>query len=188
MENKTVVESQEVSEKTSQEKFCEKCGAKIAAGTEVCPNCGCPTEQEPSQPTSAKRKALSKKQIILIVVSAVVLVAVAIAGFFLWQYIRVERVKEQLAGETFYYSDLAYSFYQEKSYTFDDIAACRYYSYYSYRNQDEPTEFEFPIYYEIKFEDGMVFLETSARKLEIQYDKYGNIDGLYNIDEKEFYD
>ncbi len=33
------------------EKFCQHCGAKIAAGAVICPSCGCQVQEFQSQPT-----------------------------------------------------------------------------------------------------------------------------------------
>lgn len=187
MEDRITPNNENVLAETPQNTFCEKCGAQIAQNAEICPSCGCATKQEPREKTAGKRNPTNAKKIIVIALSAVVLVAMVVAGLFIWNGVRVAKVKEQLAGKIFSY--IEYSAYSGGisycKFQFDDEANCTY--YYIYPHMSEGKEYEMD--YTIKFKDGMAFLVDSVdRYYEIQYDKYGNIDSLYDITMKELYD
>lgn len=172
-----------------QKKFCSKCGNELLEEAVVCPKCGCSTKQASQKTAVAKREPLGKKQINLIAFSIVGLIAAVTVGLLLWKFIRIGMVKEQLAGETFrYYDELIDYYYHYNELSFDDDANCTKYSYYHFFDEDVPSEYDYELEYKIKFKDGMVFLDTSTRTYEIQYDIYGNIEGLYDITWDELYE
>ena len=164
--------------------YCAKCGQEIAEEA-ICPNCGCETGLGIQEKNVKVKKQISAKKIILIVVIAVALVAAIIAGLFVWNHIRTEQVKEQLAGKRFSYVD--YGLYSATYcyFKFDDDANCTYYYFYA-NVMDEGVEYQRQ--YEIKFEDGMTFLVCGIDTYEIQYDRYGEIEGLYNTSTKKLYE
>lgn len=164
--------------------YCTKCGIEITEEV-ICPNCGCETGLEIQENRVEPKKRISTKKIILIVVAAVALVAAIIAGLSIWNHIRIEQVKEQLAGKRFAYTDVGWYSSTYCYFKFDEEANCTYYYYYG-NVMDEGIEYQRQ--YEIKFEDGMVFLVCGIDTYEIQYDRYGEIEGLYDIDEKKLYE
>lgn len=202
MEEKIATDNEAVPEKPPQQVFCEKCGALITQDTEICPNCGCPTKPD-RQATAIdntqsvatntinkiksvaakaidKMKSVGIKRIATIAVSVVTVIAVIVVGLLVRNNIRVNKVKEQLAGNTFDYI----SSYWFCSYSFDEKANCTCSFYDHFSNDIREYECE----YKIKFKNGMVFFDLMSETFEIQYDKYGNIEGLYNIGSKQFYD
>ncbi len=166
-------------------RFCEKCGTELADDAELCLGCGCKTGYVAQIDTVKPRRQINRKKIILIVSLAVLFVAVLISGIFIWKNIRTEQVKEQLAGKVFSYLDVGYYSSSLQYYEFDDEANCSYYYYYP-SVMDEGTKYKKE--YKIKFEKGMVFLEFTTDTLEVRYDKYGKIEGLYDIDLKKMFD
>ena len=166
-------------------KFCKNCGKELLDEAVICPNCETRTG-EGEQPKPIKEKThMDAKKIAMMVGLAVVLVVVILVGIIVWNHIRTEQVKEQLAGNMFsYLDDSLYSasyFY----YDFDDDANCTYYYYYP-NIMDDGIEYERS--YEVKFKNGRVFLVFSSDILEVRYDGYGEIECLYDIDTKEIYD
>lgn len=141
-------------------------------------------------PQTMRKIKFDKKVVLISVVSVVVLAAVLTAGIFLYHAIRTEQVKKQLAGRSFTYFDSTdYTYianhYTRKKFSFDDDAQCEYTFYYS-SVMDEPSTYSRS--YKIKFKDGMTFLVAHSDTYEIQYDKYGRIDSLYDVRSKELYD
>lgn len=163
--------------------YCTKCGKEITEEV-ICPNCGCETGLGIQEKRIEIKKRISTKKIILIVVAAVALVAAIIAGLYVWNHIRTEQVKEQLAGNRYDYSSSGWYTAEYSWFVFDEDANCTYGYWYSH--MDDRVDWERP--YEIIFEDGMVFLVCGIDTYEIQYDRYGEIEGLYDIDEKKLYE
>lgn len=166
-------------------KFCSKCGKEIAEDALVCPGCGCETENVEGSKTAKDKKRMSKKKIILTIICLVSLAAVIVAGLLVRNSIRIKQVKEDLAGNTFYLSELSYYSYTTKEYAFDFAANCTY-SYYYSNVMDEEKSYEKD--YEIEFKNGKVFLVFLADTLEVQYNDYGEIKQLYDINTDEIYD
>lgn len=163
--------------------YCAKCGSKIT-DEHVCLNCGCEIGSENRTITLNAPKPIAKKKVVMTVAIAIVVVVAVLVGLSIWNNLRVEQVKEQLAGKRFSYTKID-SFSSSRFYfEFDKDANCTYYYFYP-MIMDEGVEYERN--YEIKFEDGMVFLVCGIDTYEIQYDKYGEIEGLYDISKKELY-
>lgn len=166
-------------------KYCLHCGKELVDEAVVCPNCETAQDQKQPSTQSASQKKLKKKTIIISAACIVGLVFLVVAGVFINNLIRTNRVKNQLAGETFYYAESSRYSYSHCSFKFDADAQCEY-SYYYSNVMDEPTTYSCS--YKIKFKEGMIFLVTSSKTYEIQYDKYGNINSLYDINNKELYE
>lgn len=164
-------------------KFCSKCGKELSDEAVVCMGCGCAVDSRAPQ-ISAPKKQLGKKQITLIIIAAVALVALIVVGFFLWRFLKIEQVKKDLAGNeyTYYYSS-TFS-YREYSYAFDEDANCTHYYYFA--NIDAENEYEKD--YKIELKNGKIFLVFPSDTLEVQYNDYGKIKQLYDINTDEVYD
>ena len=170
-------------------KFCEKCGAQMAEDAQVCMSCGCPVEEAKVSQTAIQNKG-SKKTRILIIIAAIAAVALIVGAFFLVNHIRQANVIKDLSGKTFrYYDSQSYPLlgvfdYTEKEMKFDSEGKLTYSYYYS--NIDMGNEHECS--YKIKFKNDMVFLEMLGDEYEIQYDRYNEIEGIYDINLKELFD
>ena len=126
--------------------YCQKCGKEIVEDSIVCLNCGCAVAMEQSASMDQKPEKNSKKKIVLIIIAAILSVALLIAGYFLYNYIRTMQVIEDLSGQCFIYTDIkSYPSLGEISYTtkkmdFDNEGILNYYYYYS--NIDAGDEFQ----------------------------------------------
>ena len=166
-------------------KYCTHCGKELLDEAVICPNCETKTGFDMQQEPVKVSKRSNTKKIILLISLAVLLVAVIIGGLFVWNHIRTEQVKEQLAGNKFSYTYYGWSTTNYMYYDFDNEANCTY--YYCYSNiMDYGNTYEKD--YKIKFENGMVFLEFFSETLEVRYNRYGQIEGLYNVDTEEFFE
>lgn len=167
-------------------KFCSKCGNELADDAQVCMNCGCAVGVQKRDAEAVKtNKISSKKKIILIVTAAVIAVALLIGVYCLVNYIRAINVVNDLAGGVFTYYELTNYSNTIKTMDFDSEGNLTY-SYFFSSVMDAPVEYERD--YQIKFQGGMIFLEAGVEKFEIQYDKYGKIEGIYDIDTGELFD
>ncbi len=171
-------------------KYCSKCGNELADEVQICKNCGCVVEVQKIDTVTAKaNKKSSKKKIILIVIAIVLVAALLVGAYFLTNYIRTLSVVEDLSGGIFTYFDeqsypaLGIYSYTKKEFVFDRNGELTYSYYYS--NIDAGDEYERK--YEIKFEDGMIFLVAGINKYEIRYDKYDRIEGIYDYVYDELY-
>lgn len=172
-------------------KFCEKCGAQMAEEAQVCMSCGCAVKV--TQVSMQRTKpAFSKKKIVWITATLGVLIAVVVAGLFIWNHIRTKEIVDDLSGKTFrFYEHLDYSWNEnyyilEEKLSFDDKGECVY--YYSFFTSDQSQsglnhEYQYIKDYRIKFEDDKVCLELDDGydTYEIQRGWLGTIDSLYNI-------
>lgn len=165
-------------------KYCQKCGKELLDEAVICPECGTSTGVEEQLEVQPKKK-LNIKMIIGIAAAVVVLVVGIFVGLKIRDNHRREEVKEQLAGNL--YSHLDYSYYSASLcyYEFDDNANCTYYYYYPSVMEDGT---EYRKTYEIEFDDGKVYLVFLTETLEVRYDRYGEIEGLYDINTKKLYD
>ena len=172
-------------------KYCEKCGSELLDDAQVCMNCGCAFNQEQTDFIATQSNKKSKKNTaILIIVTCVVAAVLAVGGLFLVNHVRETKVIEQLSGERFrffedhvYYALGKYD-YEEKVITFDNNGELTYSYYFSNINAGDEYERD----YNIKFKKKMAILEISDEEYEIQYDNYGEIEGLYDIQAKELYE
>ena len=166
-------------------KYCQKCGTELPDAAVFCSACGTSTGMEEQLPEVQPRKPLNVKLIIGIAAAVVVLIVGIFVGLKIRDNNRREEVKEQLAGH--YYSHLDYSYYSASLcyYKFDDDANCTYYYFYT-NVMDEGIEYSRS--YEIEFEDGKTYLVFLTDKLEVRYDRYGDIEGLYDVNAKKLYD
>lgn len=167
-------------------KYCEKCGKELSDDAALCMGCGCPTGYVEPQIQVKEKKKFGIKKILLIIAIVAAVIGVAIAGMLVWKHIRTERVKDQLAGNKYVYREYRTYSFSEEYYEFDGNANCTHYYYFS--AIDASGEYEKD--YEIVFRNGSVFLEftTGSDILEVKYDSYGNISGLYDLSSKELYD
>lgn len=167
-------------------KFCGKCGNELADDAQICMNCGCAVDvQKSNVKTVNTRKITGTKKIILIVVAAILAAALLVGAYFLVNYIRAASVVKDLSGRIFAYHDYTGYSITEKEMEFDREGKLTY-SYYYSNVMDAPVEYERD--YQIKFEEGMIFLVAGIDEYEIQYDKYGRIEGIYDIDWNELFD
>lgn len=158
-------------------KYCKQCGKEMHDEALACLRCGY-TENE------ALRER-SPKKVILIVVAIVAAVALIIGGLFAWNYLRTEQVKKDLAGTEFSFEEVTFSSYNQERYKFDKNANCKYYYYYT-NVMDKAVGYNKE--YKIEFKNGKVFLVFAYDTLEVQYNAYGGIKQLCNIDTDEIYD
>lgn len=163
--------------------YCAKCGKEIM-DEHVCLNCGCEIGSENSTNTLNAPKSVGKKKVLMTIAIVIVVIVAILVGLSVWNNLRVEEVKEQLAGKRFSYMDSGLYSASLCYFEFDAEANCTYYYFYT-NVMAEGVEYQRD--YEIKFEDGMVFLVCGIDTYEIQYDKYGEIEGLYDISRKELY-
>lgn len=175
----------ETASQDSQRSFCEHCGAQITKNTSICMSCGCETSFVKQSSKSKSIKKSFDKRVMILSVIIVALVITILAGTILVNVVRRAEVKNQLAGQDFEYYDYNLYSYREERLSFDENAQCTYCYYFSNVMEEE---IEYTKDYEIKFEDGMTFLVMGIDTFEVQYDKYGRIDSLYDIDSKEVFD
>ena len=173
--------------------FCEKCGAKIFNGAEICANCGCETRMAMQRRNAIEKKQKNKKRIIITIAIIAFLAIAFIAGIFVRNYIRVEQIKDKLANNKFDYVRVGYNTYTEKHYEFDSDANCTYYAYYYVESttnsyEDRESEYEYTRDYDVVFKNGKVFLEFGSDTFEVQFNSYGDIDSLYDITFEHVYD
>lgn len=167
-------------------KFCAKCGNELADDAQVCMNCGCAAGTQKGNTIAAKTNKISgKKKIVFIVITAVLAMALLVGAYFLVNYIRAVNVVNDLSDRRFTYYDYSSYSFTEKEMDFDSEGNLTY-SYYYSNVMDAPEEYERD--YQIKFKKGMTFLVAGIDEYEIQYDKYGKINGIYNIDLDELFD
>lgn len=166
-------------------KFCEKCGKEIAEDALICQNCGCETENAELTKATKEKKRMNQKKIVLTIICLVFLVAVIVVGLCVRNSIRIKQVKEDLAGNSYLFTEFTYYSYNTEEFEFDFAANCTY-SYYFSNVMDEEKSYEKD--YEIEFKNGKVFLVFLTDTLEVQYNDYGEIKQLYNIDTDEIYD
>ena len=165
--------------------FCTKCGNELADDAKICMNCGCAVAVQKSDSAAKANKISSKKKIILIIIAAVLTVALSIGVYYLVSYIRVINVVNDLAGEVFTYYESTINRNVIKAMDFDNKGNLTY-SYYYSNVMDTPSEYTRA--YKIKFKGSMIFLEANLDEFEIQYNKYGKIVGIYDINYGELYD
>ena len=172
-------------------KFCEKCGKEIAEDSDVCLNCGCAVEAvEESQPTDKKPERNNRKRIVLIIAVAILAIAVLVAGYFVYNYIRTESVIDDLSAQTFRYYDvksypsLGEVHYTSKAMKFDEDGILEYSYYYS--NIDAGDTYQRT--YKVKFKGDMIIMEMGIDEYEVMYDRYGQISGIYDFDYDELYE
>ena len=164
-------------------RYCAHCGKEIAEDVSVCLNCGCEAASEKIVTTDKKPGKKNRKKIVLIVVAAVLAIALLVAGYFVYNYIRAERVIDDLSGQTFRYYDvksypsLGKTYYTSKAMKFDGEGVLTYSYYYSsvdVGDTYQPT-------YKIRFKGDMIILETAVNQYEVMYDRYGQVSGLYDF-------
>ena len=173
-------------------KYCTKCGKELFDEAVICPGCGCAveapeaknTEQVKSGQKNVNGKKSRLKIALIIAASVVLLIGIVTGGIFLQYHIRSEAVKDQLAGKTFsYWSSSLYGYSSEKL-SFDENANCEKTYFYS-NVMDEPTTYSMS--YKIKFKNGKTFLDTGGHMYEIQFNSYGDINSLYDVNNKSVY-
>lgn len=167
-------------------KFCAKCGNELADDAQICMNCGCAVGVPKSNAVTPKAKKLSgKKKTVLIIITAVLAVALLVGVYFLVNYIRAVDVVNDLSGESFMYRDSDYFGYTRKEVVFDENGELTYSYYYS--NIDAGGEYGLD--YQVKFKNNMIILEAGlVNEFEVRYDKYGRVEGLYDITYSELYE
>lgn len=133
-------------------------------------------------------KTLDRKKIIIIAVAIVAVAAIIIGAVAIVNGVRCNKVKEQLAGKSFMFSEVSSSVTSKlASYRFDKDAVCTHYSWF-YTNGDE-KEYEYKWQYDIKFKKGKVYLVNGPTELVVCYNEYDEdkIDSLYHSVYDEMY-
>lgn len=168
-------------------KHCAKCGKELPDEAVVCPGCGCAVT--PEQGTQKKKSHL--KLILIIAIAAVLVAGAVVGGIFLRNHLRIEKVKDQLAGKVFSYSwptDYTFSQWQ---YAFDDNAECivTYEDTYYDTNGAiyDVQSGTYTQWYDIEFEDGKTYLKMGGTVFEIQYNEDGDVVCLYHVNKKAKY-
>ena len=146
-------------------KFCSKCGSKLSDDATFCSSCGCMTEsaQPPSinvTQTQTVQKTGSKfgaKHIILIVVAVVVVVGV----IFGMRALKIKKISDALAGNSYMYSD--YTLYTLTDLTFTDDGQCEYYKYFAYTD----NTYEYTVDYSIRLDGSDAYVEVQGKEYEV---------------------
>ena len=163
-------------------KVCQTCQKIMANNTKFCSTCGKSNLIDLPFTDILCLYVKKNKKIVISIISLIIVLHIVFSIFIsIFNIVRINKVKEQLAGNEFYYNDGGIY----NSLTFDDNSNCVWiidYQVFDSFDKKEETK------YDIIFKDGMVFLDVSYLTLEIQYDKYGQIDCLYDIKEKEKYE
>lgn len=167
-------------------KFCSKCGNELLDDAAVCMKCGCAVDPAQYHKAAKTGKKGSKKKIIVIIIAVIAAIGLAVGAFFLINYLRAVKVVKDLSYNTYIYkytNTLTYD-YDIKSMVFDGEGVMTY-SYYfsSIANGNEYRQD-----YKIKFRGNMIILETALDEYEVQYDKYGKIVSLYDINLDQLYE
>ena len=165
-------------------KYCTHCGKELMDEAVMCPGCGNTFESDAVQVPAPKKK-MSKKKILLIIASAVLLLALIVGGIFAWRYFKIEQVKNDLAGNT--YSFIESQTYSDKEirYSFDDWDADCTYSCDFIGLMD--TVLLYDKSYTVEFKNGKVYLNFGSEILGVQYNEYGEIKQLRDIDTDDVY-
>lgn len=173
-------------------KYCTHCGNALDDNAQICMSCGCPVENaavpsafSPAPTPVAKKDFLTKlttKHWIIIAVSIVVLIGLIVGGIFLGREIKKQEIIKLLDGKTFTYSESYYSGFTIKRIKFISKNKADYYYYYS----GIDVENEFTRKYKVEFDGNNAYVQFPSDKYYIEFDKYGNIDYLYDpvYDEK----
>lgn len=173
-------------------KYCTHCGNALDDNAQICMSCGCPVENaavpsafSPAPAPVAKKDFLTKlttKHWIIIAVSIVVLIGLIVGGIFLGREIKKQEIIKLLDGKTFTYSSYDYFGFDIKRLTFVNDREAEYYYYYSCIDEEDGFTWD----YKIKFEGKNPYVDRYGTKYYIEFDKYGNIDYLYDpvYDEK----
>ena len=165
-------------------KYCTRCGKEHAEDALICPGCGCETNSCERTDSKKEKRRMNKKQIILTVIGVVSLVAVIVAGVFVWNRVQIERVKDDLSGNTYTCYKSSYYSYTYEEYKFDLASNCTFSYYYSHMDKERSYEKD----YKIEIKNGKVFLVFLTDVLEVQYNDYGEIKQLYDVDTDEIFD
>lgn len=169
-------------------KYCQKCGKELLDEAVVCIGCGCPVKTTLINKVPKETAKSRLRNIALLIIGVIVIAALTVGGYFLYNHIRVTNVVNDLSGHRFVYRDsvrLLYSYsYTEKEMEFDEDGTLTYSYYYS--NIDDGDEYERD--YKVKLKNKMIILEVGLDSYEIQYDKYGKIKAIYDIASDESFE
>lgn len=136
-------------------KYCTHCGKELFDEAVMCPGCGCPTTEEKQLPSSKPVKKIHHKQILIIVIAAVVLIGVVLGVLGIINNGRKNAIYEALEGESYSYTD--YDSYKLTSLSFEANKKCEKYQFWSLID----SEFDFTYDYSVKISGGKVYVTVA---------------------------
>lgn len=157
-------------------KYCKYCGKELADNAEICMGCGCQTEQATQQSTKARGKGLSKKSLLLIIISVIAVIGLIVGAKVLKDQRKKQQVIQQLVGETFTYEEYNYYSYNIKRLTFIDEDSADY--YYLYSSIDASQEYTRD--YKVEIDGDDVYVVHFIDRFKVIFDANGNVEALYD--------